>query len=68
MPLKTAAPIPVAIAVGTIFDIATAGGIVSLALATALRKSDRQTWAANGVVFGLGLGVITYIISLLVQL
>jgi membrane-associated PAP2 superfamily phosphatase len=65
MALRIASPIPIAIAVGTIFDIATASGIVWLALATALQAEDRQRWAANGAVFGLVLGVVVYLISLL---
>lgn len=68
MPLKIESPIPVAIALGAIFDIAAACGIVSLAVATALRAPDRQTWAADGAVVGFWLGVLAYLISLLAQL
>lgn len=64
MALRAANPIRAAIAVGTIFDIATASGIVFLALATAFR-ADQQRWAANGAAFGLVLGVVVYLISLL---
>jgi membrane-associated PAP2 superfamily phosphatase len=61
---RVANPIPPAIGVGTVFDIPTASGIVSLALATAFR-ADQQKWAAKGATFGLALGVVVYLISLL---
>ena len=56
---------PLAMAVGTIFDIATAGGIIGLVLVTACRIEDRETWAANTAVLGFGIGVLAYAISLL---
>jgi hypothetical protein len=61
---RVATPIPAAIGVGTVFDIATASGIVCLALATVFR-ADQQKGAANGARFGLVFGVVVYLTSLL---
>jgi hypothetical protein len=61
-------PIPKTIGIGAIFEIAAAGGIVGLVVATALGASDRERWAANGVVLAFFFRSCIYLVSLLNQL
>lgn len=61
-------PVPETIGLSTVFEIAAAGGIVGLVLATAWSISNRETWAANGVVAAFAFSVCIYLVSLLNQL
>jgi hypothetical protein len=61
-------PIPKTIGLSTIFEIAAAGGIVGLVVATALNISNRERWTANGVVLAFVFGSCIYLVSLLKQL
>jgi len=61
-------PIPKTIGLSTVFEIAGAGGILGLVVATALNISNRETWTANGVVLAFVFGAFIYLASLLSQL
>jgi hypothetical protein len=61
-------PIPKTIGLSNVFEIAAAGGVVGLVLATTWNISNRETWAANGVVAAFAFSACIYLISLLTQL
>lgn len=61
-------PIPETIGLATVFEVAAAGGMIGLVVATVLQLPNRERWAANGAVLLFGLALFAYFILLLAQL
>jgi hypothetical protein len=63
-------PVPHMIGLGSIFNTAGAGGVLSLVLATMLNKPDtrRDAWCRAGITAGFVWGAGIYLLSLLNQL
>ena len=63
-------PIPDTIGLGAIFSAAGAGGILLLALASlvGLPDTQRDAWGRKGMVGGLLVGSLLYVVALAAQL